>query len=41
MDATQQFLRQQEVQVPEKFVVAGYSKVNRSSYEKNDLINFC
>jgi hypothetical protein len=28
MDATQQFLRQQEVQVPEKFVVAGYSKVN-------------
>jgi len=30
MDATQQFLRQQEVQVPEKFVVAGSSKVNQS-----------
>jgi len=27
MDATQQFLRQQEVQVPEKFIVAGGSKV--------------
>jgi hypothetical protein len=30
MDATEQFLRQQEIQVPEKFVVAGYSKVNHS-----------
>jgi len=28
MDATEQFLRQQEVQVPQKYVVAGYSKVN-------------
>jgi hypothetical protein len=29
MDATQQFLRQQEIQVPEKFIVAGISKVSR------------
>jgi hypothetical protein len=28
MDATQEFLRQKEIQVPEKFVVAGFSKVN-------------
>ena len=27
MDAAQQFLRQKEIQVPEKFVVAGASKV--------------
>jgi hypothetical protein len=30
MDATQQFLRQEETQAPQKFVVAGYSKVNYS-----------
>jgi PhoPQ-activated pathogenicity-related protein len=27
MDATQQFLRQEEIQVPEKFVVSGASPV--------------
>jgi len=32
MDATQRFLRQQEVQVPEKFVVTGGSKVNQSNH---------
>jgi hypothetical protein len=31
MDATQEFLRQQEVQVPEKFVVTGASKVSQSN----------
>jgi len=31
MDATQEFLRQQEVQVPEKWVVAGFSKVSQST----------
>jgi hypothetical protein len=31
MDTVQQFLRQQEVQVPDKFVVAGVSKVNQSN----------
>jgi hypothetical protein len=30
MDATQQFLREQGVQVPEKFVVSGGSKVSQS-----------
>jgi hypothetical protein len=34
MDATQQFLRQQEIQVPNKFVISGLSKVNQSNYEK-------
>jgi hypothetical protein len=29
MDAAQQFLRQKEVQIPEKFVVVGASKVNQ------------
>ncbi len=29
MDTAQQFLRQQEVQVPEKFVVAGASKISQ------------
>jgi len=29
MDATQQFLREQEIQVPEKFVISGLSKVGR------------
>jgi hypothetical protein len=29
MDATQQFLRQQELQVPEKFFLAGLSKVSQ------------
>jgi PhoPQ-activated pathogenicity-related protein len=28
MDATQEFLRQKEIQVPEKFIVAGGSKVS-------------
>jgi hypothetical protein len=32
MDATQQFLRQKEIEVPEKFVVAGFSKVNQYNY---------
>jgi hypothetical protein len=39
MDATQQFLRQQEVQVPEKWIVAGFSKVSQSTekiYLSND-----
>ena len=31
MDATQEFLRQQQVQVPEKFIVAGESKVVQCS----------
>ncbi len=31
MDATQEFLRQQEVQVPDKFVVSGASKVSQST----------
>jgi hypothetical protein len=31
MDTTQEFLRQQEVQVPEKWVVAGFSKVSQST----------
>ncbi len=35
MDATQQFLRQQEIQVPDKFVISGLSKVNQSNYEQN------
>lgn len=34
MDATEQFLRQQEIQVPQKFVVTGYSKVNHFNYLK-------
>jgi hypothetical protein len=31
MDATQQFLREQGIEVPEKFVVAGGSKVSQSN----------
>lgn len=31
MDATEQFLRQQQIQVPQKFVVTGYSKVNNQT----------
>ena len=38
MDATEQFLRQQEVQVPQKYVVAGYSKVHVTYCLKKDLI---
>jgi hypothetical protein len=30
MDATQEFLRQQGIQVPQSFVIAGLSKVNKS-----------
>jgi hypothetical protein len=43
MDAAQQFLRQQEVQVPEKFVVAGASKVSqyiRELFIKINIICF-
>ncbi len=40
MDATQQFLRQQEIQVPGKFIVAGVSKVSRLT-AGNRLINSC
>jgi hypothetical protein len=31
MDATEQFLREKEITVPDKFVVAGGSKVNQFS----------
>ena len=34
MDATEQFLRQKEVQVPQKYVVTGYSKVDIFHYLK-------
>lgn len=39
MDATEQFLHQQGIQVPQKFVVTGYSKVNNLKLFKLLLSN--
>jgi PhoPQ-activated pathogenicity-related protein len=37
MDATEQFLSEKKIEVPEKFIVAGGSKVNQFNDYKNDI----